>query len=216
MDLPALTAEEYAKLLTQIRPPIASIAQHPASDRKERIRKEMEQCMECGQRKTRANLLMKCGRCKVDTYCSKECQKRTWALHKDRCKQNQGVMDTWSTKNHQKYASLCCFINKHWLVIAYAAISGVLGDHLASGNLVQSETAFFVTDIQVIPVGQVGTGAEGIRRKVLEANEEAVAKGSYGAAVALVMCAEYDITNVIPVGMNVTAGSVGQQRRKWK
>lgn len=39
-------------------------------------------CCECS--KTMKNI-MKCGQCGVAVYCSKECQKKGWSMHKDRC-----------------------------------------------------------------------------------------------------------------------------------
>lgn len=45
-------------------------------------------CHKCGRT---PDTLQRCGRCKVVTYCSRECQKIHWKVHKKYCKENQAV-----------------------------------------------------------------------------------------------------------------------------
>lgn len=42
-------------------------------------------CFTCGAR----NATKKCGACKIDIYCSQECQKKDWKSHKPNCVQNK-------------------------------------------------------------------------------------------------------------------------------
>ena len=45
---------------------------------------KMGQCMHCEGRKDRSSLVT-CGRCKVPTYCSRECQVAHWLDHEENC-----------------------------------------------------------------------------------------------------------------------------------
>ncbi|KAI9009079.1 hypothetical protein DFJ74DRAFT_686761 [Hyaloraphidium curvatum] len=42
-------------------------------------------CGECGAKATKDKKLQQCSRCHATWYCSRECQKEAWKLHKDRC-----------------------------------------------------------------------------------------------------------------------------------
>lgn len=55
-------------------------------------------CSNCG---TKEKKLMRCERCRTARYCSKECQKKHWKVHKKRCKKKKIVLpDTLSTKKN--------------------------------------------------------------------------------------------------------------------
>jgi hypothetical protein len=43
-------------------------------------------CQNCGEYRSSMN---RCGKCKVASYCSRECQVSHWKLHKERCRQTQ-------------------------------------------------------------------------------------------------------------------------------
>lgn len=44
-------------------------------------------CSECSKESS-----LKCGACKEEWYCSKECQRSNWTFHKSVCKQKQAVI----------------------------------------------------------------------------------------------------------------------------
>ena len=47
-------------------------------------------CSHCGELKERATLMV-CGRCKIDQYCSSECQVAAWPQHKSGCRDHDYV-----------------------------------------------------------------------------------------------------------------------------
>jgi hypothetical protein len=56
-----------------------------ALDKKNKNEKRM--CGGCHERFT-MSALKRCGKCKCEFYCSKECQKKDWLTHKRTCKRN--------------------------------------------------------------------------------------------------------------------------------
>ncbi|KAJ7498332.1 hypothetical protein B0H11DRAFT_1909369 [Mycena galericulata] len=58
---------------------------------KEMIHRELAQCQYCYKSRGPKVSLQKCAGCKVDLYCSKECQKAAWKTHKVKCALNRRV-----------------------------------------------------------------------------------------------------------------------------
>ena len=46
-----------------------------------------KKCAECGEKRSAKTKLQKCSRCNSVRYCSRECQKTHWAIHKAVCKE---------------------------------------------------------------------------------------------------------------------------------
>ncbi|KAK3275306.1 hypothetical protein CYMTET_16554 [Cymbomonas tetramitiformis] len=72
--------DEVAALLKE------ALGSSPPSDRPGKARGPA--CAKCGSRKSTINTkMMQCGRCQKQYYCTKECQRAHWKVHKKECKQ---------------------------------------------------------------------------------------------------------------------------------
>lgn len=70
--------------LGDLRPLSSAVRRHtsPAATAFRKLLQEVESCNECG---CAADQVMVCGGCRKVSYCSKECQKAAWKLHKAIC-----------------------------------------------------------------------------------------------------------------------------------
>ncbi|EPT01197.1 hypothetical protein FOMPIDRAFT_97177 [Fomitopsis schrenkii] len=71
--------------------------------------------------------MRKCGGCGVDKYCSKQCQKAAWPVHKQICKLNRETHDTLMSRpqDFQRFEALRDFTRKHRANISEATFYSV-------------------------------------------------------------------------------------------
>ncbi|CAL1708653.1 unnamed protein product [Somion occarium] len=136
---------------------------HPASDPRERGRKELTQCQQCWRSKAPGVTPFRCTGCKVDLYCSKECQKKAWPSHKTKCRLNQRTQEM-PEMNLQSLQLLRAFTSKHRPTIAEAGVRSLdlYSDPSRAKNYIlmvflrsrpeskRTETAFYATGADVV------------------------------------------------------------------
>ncbi|KZT12829.1 uncharacterized protein LAESUDRAFT_17982 [Laetiporus sulphureus 93-53] len=137
---------------------------HPESDPKEPLRKESTQCQNCLKSRADGAIMSRCSACRVDLYCSKECQKQAWPVHKARCKLNRRAQ-TLGDGRTERLKVLRDFTQKHRPTISEAGLRAldlcvdrtradrdVLIIYLRPRpGATRIETQFYVIDADVMP-----------------------------------------------------------------
>ncbi|KAJ7156722.1 hypothetical protein C8R46DRAFT_1114977 [Mycena filopes] len=113
---PHCVAERVHATLNAEAPP-APCHRHVESDPKQTLRNELTQCQYCFKSKGPGVDLRKCAACKVDLYCSKECQKSAWKTHKSKCALNQRT-NAFPVEKEDLLKMLRSFTSKHRPTIA--------------------------------------------------------------------------------------------------
>ncbi|KAJ7226789.1 hypothetical protein GGX14DRAFT_417388 [Mycena pura] len=225
---PHCVAEKVNATLKAEAPP-APCHRHAMSDRSETMRKELTQCQHCWKSKGDGVSLRKCAACKVDLYCSKQCQRSAWKSHKAKCLLNQRNLPV---AQMDALKDLRSFTSKHRPTIAEAGIRalGVLADPSRAEQDVlmillrrrmdskRVETSFFVTSAIVAPLDSFPTAQE-MRGQLKQASEDNKRSGMAGAIFVLLMDTDSAAVNVAPVGFPKASTSLlsplGTSWQEW-
>ncbi|KAE9387974.1 hypothetical protein BT96DRAFT_1004630 [Gymnopus androsaceus JB14] len=213
------SAEALARLLSGLVPPkVPTQQRHPSSNPRESLRKELDQCQNCWRSRGSGKSLMKCAGCRIEKYCSKQCQENAWPSHRVKCKLNRRLQEMPSDVVDTSKA-LRLFTSKHRPIITQtvARAFGLRSDptrclrdvlviflsdrrNIDSSVIVRREMSFYATDAQILPVEQLGQQASEVKAQVQRVNQEMRQMGHVGAVFVLLLCGERQITNVSPVG----------------
>ncbi|KAJ3485115.1 hypothetical protein NLI96_g5170 [Meripilus lineatus] len=186
---------------------------HPVSDPNESLRNELTQCQNCWVSKGPGVTFSRCSACKVDLYCSKECQKQAWPSHKEKCKLNRRTL----ISENNPLKCLQKFTSKHRPVLADAAVRAldlsldierslqfVLAVFLRRRQDSQrSETSFFATGAEVLPFEAFPSPrCEEFKDQIRKVDEGHKKSGMDGGLFVVLMCLEESTMNVAPVGFS--------------
>ncbi|KAJ3485123.1 hypothetical protein NLI96_g5169 [Meripilus lineatus] len=186
---------------------------HPVSDPNESLRNKLTQCQNCWVSKGPGVTFSRCGACKIDIYCSKECQKKAWPSHKEKCKLNQRILI--NDDNPLKYIQK--FTSKHRPVLAESAVRAlelsidierplryVLAVFLRKREDSQrAETSYFVTGADVLPYEAFPSArCEEMKDQIRKVTKEYKKSGMDGALFVVLMCPEEGTMNIAPVGFS--------------
>ncbi|KAJ3485125.1 hypothetical protein NLI96_g5167 [Meripilus lineatus] len=186
---------------------------HPVSDPNETLRNELTQCQNCWVSKGPGVTFSRCGACKIDIYCSKECQKKAWPFHKEKCKLNQRIL----INENNPLKCLQKFTSKHRPAIAESAVRAlelsvdierplryVLTIFLRKRKDSQRpETSYFATGADVLPFEVFPSArCEEMKDQIKKVTEEYKKSGMDGALFVVLMCPEEGSMNIAPVGFS--------------
>ncbi|KAF8175907.1 hypothetical protein K438DRAFT_1847259 [Mycena galopus ATCC 62051] len=177
------------------------------------LRKELIQCQFCYKSKGSGVTLQKCAGCKIDLYCSKECQKSAWKTHKPKCLLNQRAKSDLPVEHVDTLKMLRGFTSKHRPSIAQASVMAldVFADPArAERDLLmirlrprpdssRLETSFVVTSINIVPIDTFPTAQE-LYTQLKQASDDNKRTGMAGAIFVLLMDIESKAANVTAVG----------------
>ncbi|KIK51448.1 hypothetical protein GYMLUDRAFT_252064 [Collybiopsis luxurians FD-317 M1] len=201
----------------------------------ESLRRQFNQCSQCHVVHSVSKPLKKCSGCLVDKYCSRECQKMDWPFHKVKCKRNQSNRALWMPERHIAVEALRKFVAKHRPTIVEAALQAFklrtrpqqalhnvlvvcVSDrrNLFPGSRVHRETAFYVTEVMVHDIAQVGPVRDILQDEVVRVNIDARTKGMKGAVFVVFICSELDISAILPVDFPFTVEETEGNGDRWK
>ncbi|KZT65995.1 hypothetical protein DAEQUDRAFT_730758 [Daedalea quercina L-15889] len=212
-------------------PPPAPRVPHEASDPEETLRKGNTQCQHCFKSRLDGVRMSRCGACRVDMYCSKECQKAAWPVHKTRCKINQRVNEQVGIDIEQHYKALRNFCQKHRPVLSDSVIRALdlcVDPSRAETDLLtivvcprpgstRPETDFYATAASVTPLDDFEPAKQDEMQSQLKyASELCKREGGMGAVFVVVCCVDPIIMNVIPVGFSQECLDDIQPGEPWK
>ncbi|KIK50307.1 hypothetical protein GYMLUDRAFT_253092 [Collybiopsis luxurians FD-317 M1] len=241
MDFPSdghlmfLSAEATGKLLSILCPPAPPSGRHPGSDPNEPMRKQLKQCSECWKSHTAAKPLRKCSGCRIETYCSAECQRKAWPRHKAKCKRNIDAQRSWNAELHDISKALSKFTAKHRPVIAKCVVQAfklrsrpqqVLHEvlvihvsdrrHLFPTSRIRPETSFYVVCVSIYEIARVGPFSDILQREVIRVNVEMRKKGLKGAVFVLLICGQHNLTHIFSVGFDFNVREVEVAQNVWQ
>ncbi|TCD68882.1 hypothetical protein EIP91_009597 [Steccherinum ochraceum] len=194
--------------------PSAHKRRNPASNPKQQARSELTQCQTCWKSKADGAVLFKCSACKVDLYCSKECQKTAWPTHKVKCKINQRV-----SLNGKDVSSLIGdlrgFTSKHRPSIAMAGVRALelvkdlsrckrdllVLSLISRPGRTRTETAFFAMEASVKPYSFFQEKGVEMLEQLAHYEKENKRTGAVATLFVLLHCIDSGISNVAPVGV---------------
>ncbi|EMD33892.1 hypothetical protein CERSUDRAFT_86668 [Gelatoporia subvermispora B] len=174
-------------------------------------RRLLSQCGHCYSSRGDGTTLFKCGACQVDTYCSRQCQKAAWAVHKEKCAINRCAQEAGV---HAQLKNLRGYTDKHRPTIAEAAIRslGLAQDvtraerwclivHLQTRpNAQRTDRLYQCVDAEVAPFEVFGLGEAAKMRRQLQL----AGAGVVGTAFVVMMCVDPGqsryLKNIVPVG----------------
>ncbi|TFK63417.1 hypothetical protein BDN72DRAFT_322928 [Pluteus cervinus] len=210
-----------------LRIPAAPTHAHPLSAKKSNsLVNTLTQCHQCMKSKADGVTLFKCGGCHVDLFCSKECQKKAWPLHKSKCKLNQRTAEL-NPSNADKLKKLRAFTNKHRPTLSEAGIQAlevginpenamnkVLLITLRGRQATRAELSYFAINVEVVPIETFGPKAADMREQ-LEL-DKASNEGTEFSGMFFVVLHDIGqmITNIMPVGFIPKAAH--RQPMPWK
>jgi len=214
--------------LNGVPPAPSSGHRHPESDASESARKDLTQCQYCFKSRGSGITLQKCAACKVDMYCSKECQRKAWPAHKVKCQINRRLNER--PGQGSALAALRAFTSKHRPTVAEAGILSLnLWDDPSRASrdvltiFVRSrpeskrvETSFYVTGADVVPIRSFGpASSDEMREQRKIFAEENRRCGRMGAILVVLNCVDTGVSNIAPVGFG--EGIFGMSSAKpWK
>ncbi|KAH9939884.1 hypothetical protein B0H21DRAFT_755620 [Amylocystis lapponica] len=175
------------------------------------------QCQWCGaSRATPGVTLHKCAACKIEMYCSSECQRKAWPTHKGVCQTNR-YEEHLSPDQSKVAKSLFQFSHKHRSTISEAAILAlglqedptraqrdvlVLSLH-PRASTPRLETAFVVLDVQIKSIGDFTPEQQEDLRLHIKLSAEEAARGvgeMIGTAFVMLNVDMRRFGNVAPIG----------------
>ncbi|KAI0653305.1 hypothetical protein C8Q70DRAFT_640144 [Cubamyces menziesii] len=205
--------------------------QHRPADQRGLLHKELMQCQFCFKSKMEGVTFFRCGACQIEIYCSKECQKKAWSRHKEKCAINRKYQPAGGGEP-KPMKDLRAFTSKHRPSISSAAAAalGVKKNPQRSEEYVfaiflrprrkgaaRIETAFWalgaaVVPMRVFPPDQLAE----MRTQHKSARDLNVANGSKGAMAVVLMCIDPNVVNVVMMGFGDGPSPVESPGPKWK
>ncbi|KAK7684950.1 hypothetical protein QCA50_011785 [Cerrena zonata] len=193
-------------------PGVAS--RNPASDPIGRERQDAMQCQNCFRSQFDGAKLHRCSGCKIEFYCSRECQKEAWQGHKVKCKLNQRVA-LLEPEQRDSHTLLRAFCTKHRPTITVAAACALKlyqSPELSLTHVAQihvytrkaskrTETAFYAVEIDITPIDDFPKEmAEELKGQMATARAKCVKVGGEGLLYVLVQCLDTSVANMIGSG----------------
>lgn len=207
--------------------------QHPDSDPKETQRKELTQCQHCFISQAEGAKLSRCSRCKVEMYCSKECQKQAWKSHKEKCDINVRIQENGEPGSMDAVRRLQQFSNKHRWTLREAACRAMdLGRDPSRGlkdilcvflrarkNASRKETWFYTIGAEVATIEEFFPPAQAaeVKGMLKTAYDKNIEGGGAGAAYVMMCGMDSRISNFLPVGFGPEVYDMepGQEWLEW-
>ncbi|KAM5537922.1 hypothetical protein V8D89_008398 [Ganoderma adspersum] len=203
---------------------------NPQSDPKGALHRELMQCQFCFKSRREGVQFFRCGGCSIEIYCSKECQKKAWSRHKEKCALNRKYQPAGGGEP-KPMKDLRAFTSKHRPTISEAAATalGVAQDpkraqefvfviflrpRPASGRI---ETAFFAFGAAVVPFSAFSKEqiAE-MKGQLKSAHDLNVKNGSLGAMEVVLMCMDPNVVNVVMMGFSDDPSPLENPGENWK
>ncbi|KAJ7064901.1 hypothetical protein C8F01DRAFT_780114 [Mycena amicta] len=107
-------------------------------------------CSVCYKTETKTQKFQRCGKCKKQIYCSKECQTKDWPLHKTNCAwqgQNRAALPARGTEERDALGSIKKWFAKHTRLLVYSATHAMqLQDPAYSTSLVRTHIFAILLD----------------------------------------------------------------------
>ncbi|TFK63415.1 hypothetical protein BDN72DRAFT_322934 [Pluteus cervinus] len=210
--------------------PSASNRANPRSvDKEESYRRELVQCQYCLRSKAEGITLSKCSGCRIELYCSKECQKKAWPMHKNKCLMNQrNRLQTTDPLMDVRIKRLRAFTKEHGPALAEAgtralevgirpenAQESVLALTVRERQSTRPELAYYVTNAEVVPFETFGEKANDLREELKRLVDHRKQSGSViGAFIVILRDLEHNLTNVSPTAY--TASVTYDKPMPWK
>ncbi|KAJ6495273.1 hypothetical protein C8R45DRAFT_165687 [Mycena sanguinolenta] len=85
-------------------------------------------CAACYKPETKELKHRMCGSCQKDAYCSKECQKEQWPIHKKTCqlqRENRESLPAHGTEARYTLGDIKKWFSKHTQLLVYATINAM-------------------------------------------------------------------------------------------
>ncbi|KAI0076493.1 hypothetical protein K474DRAFT_1662849 [Panus rudis PR-1116 ss-1] len=202
----------------KVPPAPKSKQRHPQSDPKESFRRKLTQCQYCMKAKLQGVTFFRCNACKIDIYCSKECQKASWPSHKEKCRLNRQELESGENVADMG-AKLRAFTSKHRPTIAQAGVRALelykdinrARTHILRIDLRsrpgsrRPETLFYLVNAEVTPLSEFEPGMRANMESQLEvAREQNIRSGHgmIGALFVMLTSVETRVSNIAPVGFD--------------
>ncbi|KAF5325028.1 hypothetical protein D9619_010091 [Psilocybe cf. subviscida] len=192
------------------------------------IRNECSHCLK--SRVQKGVTLSKCAGCKTALYCSKECQKAAWPLHRLGCKFNQrSLIQTGGVYSGKP---LHIFTSRHQCSLAqYAFCAFDLANHpkryldqillilvKVRPGVNRPELSYIAFEADLCPLTVFNNEqADELRLRMKDRNEKCDKYGFLGSIWILLSDEESGVTNVAPVGFGRDVLENGEMRdASWK
>ncbi|KAL1937857.1 hypothetical protein VTO73DRAFT_12750 [Trametes versicolor] len=204
--------------------------QNRSSDPKGDLHKELMQCQFCFKSRREGVTFFRCGGCQIEIYCSKECQKKAWSRHKQKCAINRKYQPAGGGEP-KPMKDLRAFTSKHRPSIssaAQAALGVAKNPQRAQeyvfaiflrprSNPTRTETAFWALGAAIVPFSAFPPDqiAE-MKGQLKSATDLNVANGSLGAMEVVLMCIDPNVVNVVMMGFSDGPSPVEDPGAKWK
>ncbi|KAI0629515.1 hypothetical protein C8Q77DRAFT_291674 [Trametes polyzona] len=189
---------------------------HRANDQEGELHKGLMQCQFCFASRREGVTFFRCGGCQIEIYCSKECQKKAWNRHKEKCALNRKYQPSGGIEP-KPMKDLRAFTSKHRPSISSAA-QAALGvsekPQRAQENVFviflrprpsssRTETLFWALGAAVVPFSAFPSDqvAE-MKGQLKSAHDLNVANGSLGAMEVVLMCIDPNVVNVVMMGFS--------------
>ncbi|KAI9067489.1 hypothetical protein FKP32DRAFT_1563700 [Trametes sanguinea] len=195
------------------------------------LHKELMQCQCCFRSKQEGTTFFRCGGCQIEIYCSKECQKKAWSRHKEKCAINRKYQPDGGGEP-KPVKDLRAFTSKHRPSISVAAQAAlqVLSDPKRAEQYVFAiflrprpkgaahiETAFWAIGAAVVPFSAFPPDqvAE-MKGQLKSARDLNVANGALGAMEVVLMCIDPNVVNVVMMGFGDGPSPIEDPGPNWK
>ncbi|TFK63414.1 hypothetical protein BDN72DRAFT_322916 [Pluteus cervinus] len=197
-------------------PPASNQANPLSIDKNESYRRKLVQCQYCMRSKAEGLTLSKCAGCRLELYCSKECQKKAWPLHKAKCHMNQrNRLKSDDPLMDERIKRLRDFTKEHGPTIVEAGIRAlqigirpenaqefVLALLVRERPSTRPELSYFVTDAEVVPIEAFGEATNDLREemKALIEHQKHCGDPVAGAFIVTLRDPEHNLTTLSPTG----------------
>lgn len=248
---PCCQVEYQVYFVTGVPPPPQRNSQ---SDPKGELHRELMQCQFCFKSRREGITFFRCGGCQIEIYCvrdhchvapfltadiglspsppsqSKECQKKAWSRHKEKCALNRKYQPLGGGEP-KPVKDLRAFTSKHRPTISEAASTAleVAKDPKRAQDYVfviylrprpsstRAETSFFAFGAAVVPFSAFSNEqvAE-MKGQLKSAHDLNVRNGSLGAMEVVLMCLDPNVVNVVMMGFSDDPSPLDNPGDQWK